>query len=299
MFLLTNCQSIDGKKKEIDVSLKLYYSDNEMKESEEIFKDNQVLGLVKSVPNVLGQVYQDLAQPGVQAVGKALGTVFEFSTSFLLPLKLLNEKFKANFTQRLNEYKEKLEKVPEENRCEVHPQIGTPIVEKLSYTTNDEIADLFTTLLTNASDVRMVNRAHPSFVNMIERLSPDEARIVKFLSGNGIIPYCSFRAISEAEEEGFSVIIDHATMLQYQVALDFPQNITAYLSNFVSLGILTDESGLYKIGISTYDDICLKFDLDKLKQKLVPQVCQDVQVEKSYYEVTPLGSLFIEACIKK
>ena len=73
--------------------------------------DNQITELVKGVPNILGQVYEDLAQPSVKAVGNALGTVFEFSTSILLPVKLLNEKFKLNFTKNLNDYKKKLEEV--------------------------------------------------------------------------------------------------------------------------------------------------------------------------------------------
>ena len=146
--------------------------------------DSKIVDLVKATPNILGQVYTDLAQPGVKAVGNVLGTVLEFSTSFLLPIKLLNEKFKLNFTKRLNEYKDKLEQIPDEKRCEVHPQVGTPIIEKLSYTTNEEIADLFTTLLANASNVDMVNTAHPSFVNMIERMSPDEARLLKGTSIN-------------------------------------------------------------------------------------------------------------------
>ena len=77
--------------------------DNEMK--------NEILDLVKATPNILGQVYTDLAQPGVRAVGNVLGTVLEFSTSFLLPIKLLNEKFKLNFTKRLDEYKDKLDKL--------------------------------------------------------------------------------------------------------------------------------------------------------------------------------------------
>ena len=55
--------------------------------------DNQIAELVKATPNILGQVYEDLAQPSVKAVGNALGTVFEFSTAILLPVKLLNEKF--------------------------------------------------------------------------------------------------------------------------------------------------------------------------------------------------------------
>lgn len=63
----------------------------------------EILETVKGSPKVLEMIYVDLAQPSVKAVGSALCTVFEFSTSMLLPLKLLNEKFKLSFTNRLNE----------------------------------------------------------------------------------------------------------------------------------------------------------------------------------------------------
>lgn len=260
--------------------------------------DNQVLGLVKAVPNVLGQVYQDIAQPSVQAVGKALGTVFEFSTSFLLPVKLLNEKFKLNFTKRLDEYKKKLEEIPEEKRCEVHPQIGTPIIEKLTYTTTDEIADLFTTLLANASNKDTVNKAHPSFVSMIERLSTDEAVLIKYLSDKDDIPYCSFRAISKNDSGGFVTINDHINMLPFNVKLIFPENINAYLSNLISLGILQDKVGLYKLDDAIYKEICSKYYLEGLKSSLVPNFFKEITVSKGYYQITPFGKLFMSACIK-
>lgn len=154
-------------------------------------KVNQGIELVKAGANVLGQFYQDLAQPSVKALGQALATVFELCPNSLLSLKLWTEKRKLNFAKRLNEYKDKLEQIPEEKRCEVDTQIGTPIVEKLTYTTNDEIADLFTTLLANASNIDTVNRAHPAFVDIIGRLSEDEARIIQYLRTAIEVPYCS------------------------------------------------------------------------------------------------------------
>ena len=134
-------------------------------------EENQIVGLVKASSNVLCQFYQDMAQPSVKAMGQALATVFELCPNSLLSLKLWTEKRKLNFAKRLNEYKEKLEQIPEEKRIEVDTQIGTPMVEKVTYTTNDEIADLFTTLLANASNIDTVNRAHPAFVDIISRLS--------------------------------------------------------------------------------------------------------------------------------
>ena len=144
-------------------------------------KENQIVGLVKAFHTVLSPLYPDLAQPRVRAIGQALVTVFELCPNSLLSLKLWTEKRKLNFEKRLNEYKEKLEQIPKEKRIEVDTQIGTPIVEKLTYTTNDEIADLFTTLLANASNIDTVNRAHPAFVDIISRLSTDEAIIIHYL----------------------------------------------------------------------------------------------------------------------
>ena len=57
---------------------------------------NEIVDIVKATPNILGEVYKDLAQPSVRAIGKALGTVFEFSTAILLvtiqrmPMQLLS-----------------------------------------------------------------------------------------------------------------------------------------------------------------------------------------------------------------
>ena len=259
--------------------------------------DNNITDLIKSTPNILGVIYQDLAQPSVKAVGNALGTVFEFSTSFLLPVKLLNEKFKLNFKKRLNEYKEKLEEIPEDKRCEVHPQIGTPIIEKLSYTTNDEIADMFTTLLANASNIDMVNNAHPSFVNMIERMSPDEARILSYLKDKIDIQYCNFYGDTK-DGEGYAPLFDHETLLRNEIEFNYPQNLNAYLANFISLGIIIDKAGIFRVDKTIYNKIRDKVNLKKLEDTLVPQTYKSITVEESYYEITDFGKLFIKACIK-
>ena len=179
----------------------------------------------------------------------------------------------------------------------MHPQIGTPIIEKLSYTTNDEIADMFTTLLANASNVDMVNTAHPSFVNMIERMSPDEARLLSYLKGKEDIQYCVFNG-NTSNGNGFVTLLDHVTMLDDEVVFSFPQNIGAYLANFVSLGIIKDMNGQYRMDKTIYNKIKDKYNLKQLEAQLVPNSFQSISVEESYYLITDFGKLFIKACIK-
>ena len=258
--------------------------------------EKNLIGLVKDIPQVLSMIYQDLAQPGVKKVGTALETVLEFSTSFLLPVKLLNEKFKINFEKRLNEYKEKLENVPEEDICDVNPQVGTPIIDKLSYTTNEEIADLFTSLLTKASSRKTVNLAHPSFVQLIERLSVDEARIIKHLLNKDIIPCISFRAYM-TEGKGFIEILKNGTSLHKDVDLLFPQNLNTYLDNLTSMGVLDISHQLHKSDEKIYEPLYKLHNYEAVNESYKKiKTFERVDKKKSYYQITNFGKTFIRAC---
>ena len=257
---------------------------------------NELLGLVKETPQILLTIYGDLAQPSVKKVGTALETVFEFSTSLLLPIKLLNEKFKINFEKRLNDYKDKIEHIPEEKICEVNPQIGTPLIEKLSYTTNDEIANLFINLLAKASSTDTVNLAHPAFVQLVERLSVDEARIIKHLLNKDFIPCISFRA-HLSDDRGFYNILKNGTLLQFEIELLFPQNIKTYLDNLTSMGILDISHGNHKMSDELYNSICEKYNYENVKENHTKTgAYKDVSIEKSYYQITDFGKAFITAC---
>lgn len=256
----------------------------------------EIVGLVKQTPKILATIYGDIAQPSVKKVGIALETVFEFSTAFLLPVKLLNEKFKINFEKRLTEYKEKIEKIPEEEICEVNPQIGTPLIEKLSYTTNEEIADLFTNLLSKASSIKTVNLAHPSFVQLIERLSVDEARIIKHLQNKDMIPSVSFRAHFK-DKKGFMEIVKNGTMLQYEIELLFPQNIKTYLDNLVSIGVFDISHGLYKSDEEIYNPIYDKYNFEKRNANFMESgMFERIEKIRSFYQITDFGKSFIIAC---
>ncbi len=232
--------------------------------------EDQLPDLIKQTPKILPMVYADLTQPSVIKVGKALETVFEFSTSLLLPLKLLNEKFKINFERNLNDYKKKIESIPEEKICDVNPQIGTPIIERLTYTTNEEIADLFTTLLSKATSTETLSQAHPSFVQFVERLSVDEARLIKFLKsqlekGWDFIPFISFRGVIDIMSRSFRKIDHRVTLLPLQIKFLFPQNVVTYIDNFISMGIFDCTHGNYKSEDKFYEAILKRSNYEVIK----------------------------------
>lgn len=253
--------------------------------------------MLKEEKGLLALVYKDLLRPSVQVIGKSLKAVLEFVSTPFMALQLQNDKVKLNLEKRLDEYAQKLHSIPEDKRCEVHPQIGLPIIEKLTYTTCDEIADLFTSLLASASSIDTANTAHPAFISMIERMSPDEARILEYLKNKEDIQYCDINVYSN-QNSGYDTLFEHVTMIKEDVALIYPENTNAYLANLVSLGILRDKKGTFRMDKTQYNRIKGKYQVEELTAKFVPERWKSIDVEESYYQVTPFGRLFIQACIK-
>lgn len=258
-----------------------------------------LINLAKDAPQVFSMFYKDLAQPAVKKVGVALGSVAEFCTLWHLPVQLINEKVKLNMEKRMNEVKDKIDPIPQDKLCEIAPEIGVPILEKLSYTTNDEIADLFTTLLSKAASTDTVDQAHPSFIQLLERISVDEARIIKYLSLQPHIPYITYKLYLK-DQEGEKEILKKGTLIPFCVDLTFPENINSYLENLSSTGIIKDKLGYVLLQEEYYNELLSKYNRERSKAlHFNPNFHKDsIETQKSYFEITSFGRLFINACTK-
>ena len=187
--------------------------------------------IARNASELANNFYSDI-RPIVQPVSKCIGAVLDFIST---PVCFLSEKSKINFEKRLEEYKAKMAEVRDENKCEVHPEIGVPIMQVLHYTTNDEIADMFTNLLTTASVDTTAGNAYPAFIEYIKQMSPDEARIVNYLNHEEFIPHVSLRVHYKDSKEGFISPIENSVSIAAEVNLIYPQNVGVYISNLVSM----------------------------------------------------------------
>jgi len=263
--------------------------------------------IINATEESLELIYKDVAHPALSILGETLGTVMECACLFAVPIKFWNQKVKANFQYRLEQYVGKLMEVPKEQREEVHTQIGVPVVQRLSYTTCDEIADMFTNLLLTASNRETMSDAHPAFISMIDRLSPDEAKMVQCIGESYFVLYCEANYICKKEKKenleefdfgtSFATIRRWATNIPYQVELTFPENCNLYLANLISLEILIDKHGFNKIGFDNqYEEIALNNKLKELEDEMDKEKYEKLEINRSYFEVTDLGRRFIRAC---
>lgn len=270
---------------------------------------SKLVGVVKSIPDSAMVLYEDALQPSLKVVGKALSSSLEFLTIPMKGMQYVSDRVSKNLQYRLTQYEDKLVKVPVAEQGEVHPELGVPILQRLSYVTNDEISELFTNLLVTASDNRTMADAHPSFISMIERLSPDEARIIRYIGDSKSVLYCDAKLIckrkapEKLEDFDFSVSYTLArhwvTLLPFKVKLDFPDNCELYLANLISMGVLIERAGLSKTEQDEqYKEIVRANNLEALLDTMDKEKFEKLEYDNCFFDVTDLGSRFIKACCR-
>lgn len=268
-----------------------------------MFGEN-MLAAVKDKTMILEMIYTDLAQPGVKKVGSALETVLDLSNTILLPLRLVNERSQIVFEQNMKKFKERVEKTSEEKIFDVPPEIGLPILEKLTYVRNEDISDLFVDLLVSASSIDTIELAHPSFIQIINNLSSDEARLVKRLNGIKQIPFITYRL--RWGNKGDFFLAENLTGLELSVDLLFPDNINIYLENLVSKGILLWHNDRHLTDGLLYKELERRYAerLENIReyQSIQPNpnnYGRQYFIDQGYYDVTDYGNMFIKACVLK
>lgn len=191
---------------------------------------------LEPIADLLKEIYGDLAKPGVAQVGIALATVIGLLNTCLSPIKFLNEKTELNRQNNLKLLAERFSEISPENIVEAPPEIAVPITEKLIYVSNEELRNLYIELLAKASIKDLNSTAHPSFVNIINNLSPDEASLLKTLNHcNLIVTYSRKMKIENRLELFLKTLADEEDCKNFI----YPQNLAAYLQNFEGLGIIS------------------------------------------------------------
>lgn len=249
------------------------------------------------LPALLSDIYGDLLRPGVKQAGKALETVLGLGNTVLWPLALANERARIALKKNLEKYRKQLESIPEAKVIPVAPEVGVPVAEKLCYVMDEELSDLYINLLAKASCIETAKFAHPSFVNIINNLCPDEAILLKELRGGRSLPFLTARLVEKASDS-WTVLEDMLTGVEEIITLSYPQNLPAYLSNFEGLGLIEVRRDIFLTRQGVYEQLeelyrptyeALQFD----------HVTHVLEFSKGGIDSTKFGQLFLSACLTK
>jgi len=252
---------------------------------------------------VVEKIYDDLLSEPSKKASNALGTIINVGNTLLWPIKWVNERTRIYFENNLKKYEERLSEIPEEKIVEVPTEISMPILSRFTYTSNKELSDAFVKLLTSASSIDTINTAHPGFIQVLDRLTPDEAKLMKHMSQISGIPILSIKYnYDPADRSKFRWLIKDQTGIEDKIPdLTYKENIGIYLSNLVSLGLLQRQNYWYSEIEPLYDEIEKKFDeiiTEEISDYPKPEKSRRaIERNKNMYILTDFGKLFIKACI--
>jgi hypothetical protein len=244
-------------------------------------------------PDLIKEIYGDLAKPGVVQAGKALKSIIGLGNTFLLPITLLNEKASTILKRNMRRYSDELADTPQGNISEVAPEVGVPILEKMAYVSDENLGQLYARLLARASTEEGSAIAHPSFVGIINSLSPDEAIFLQRIIPMKQVPFLDARWVIIGKNEWSSV----ATLLTFpelSQGLRFPRNVIAYFSNLNGLGLIDIRDDVFIVPSDSYDDLEKHYRPIHEKNPFEPER-RRLEYVKGTIEATPFGRMFFAA----
>lgn len=149
-------------------------------DEQEILKDV----VVETTKAVAKDVYVDTLKPTAQNVGGFFGTLSGFFNHVVVyPLKKLNIKYQQKAIAFERQMAQQYGNIPDDCRVEPQLHIVGPAMDSLKYRImEDDIAKLYSNLLLSNMDSRTQGICNPTFVKIIEQLSPIDAKVFQTLS---------------------------------------------------------------------------------------------------------------------
>jgi abortive infection alpha-like protein len=249
-----------------------------MDEDKQIIEAAKALGFDKLIP----ELYRDMLQPAAQQLGDGLATVAKTVKISLAPLEAgiwgyeqIKDWLSIRVTRILADRRAKNIQSPPLS-------IAGPLVLQMAFAKDEpDLKELYASLLASAMDPNQIS-AHPSFVSIIQQLTPDEAKILRHVAQ--IDKDESLYLSERTKGEGGAIESVKTQFKKWceQAGVTHLNKSDAYMDNLVRLRILNQ--------IMTGGDT--KFD---------PYDSDDAFPWSEYasVELTSFGRLFLDACIEK
>lgn len=219
-------------------------------------------------------------------------------SNLLNPLKELSSGFDKTISNIDSLLTNKLNGVSQENLQTPAVYIAAPILAGLKFVADSEdLKNLYVNLLANAMDKNTAGIVHPSFVETIKYLTPDETKILDIFEKFDKIPFVNIIQIVDENSGHFEMVLEKHNHLieEHKLEILHKDNLFLYLENLIRLGILSCENSIlpnYK-----YDHL-ENCELNRFIRKDIENKGYHFKTERGYYKTTAYGNGFIKAAIK-
>lgn len=252
------------------------------------------------VKAIAKETYEDGGKPIVKPTGELVGLVPRAIKAALAPVEkwVLQKEYNIAETKRLLE--EKLNNVPPEYIVAPEAHIAVPAMQYISYCQdNDELRNMYANLLASSMISVVKNGVHPGFVEIIKQLSPDEAKILRYISKTERVPTITVR-YENNNGEGIEIIENFSNIGELSDC-ENPLDINKYFTNLIRLGLLEKAPVLSSLTKKElYDPLKNnKYILSYLDDERIKGTNYNkARIMESYMTITEFGKSFCEICIQ-
>lgn len=243
---------------------------------------------------VLEKAYDDLAHPTAKSLG---------NTASLIPRTIgvwlgKWEKWVINGEESIRlaaqAVQEKASRIPEEKLTEPEPYVAIPAVQQLSYCyDSDDLREMYANLLVASMNSDTKWAVHPSYVDIIKQLTPDEAKLLKLIAQRNSLPIVDINL--NVQPEGYHTVVHNFSDIIATVC-DMPQNATAYFDNLSRLKLVDIPSGVYLVAENAYTSIENHPKVTKIMKTSFADGSRP-DIKKKLVEITEFGKAFCKVCL--
>lgn len=247
------------------------------------------------VSQTAGKTYDDLVHPTAQATGGIISFIPRTIRVWFSKWEkwILNGEYAIRETEKLLE--EKLKHIPEDKIVEPEPYVAVPAIQQLSYSfDSEELRELYANLLASSMNVDKKDAVHPAFVDIIRQLTPDEAKLLKYLSIHPEQPIIDVHH-KFANEAGFLEVIRRFTNIAESIC-DNINSIFSYLDNLERLKLIEIPTGVYLSDNEQYTPLENHPFVLRMMKKALPEG-EKMEIIKGKFFVSALGKEFIRICL--
>ena len=256
--------------------------------------DNATDKLLGQVEGVLEKTYDDMVHPSAKSLGNTLSLVPRTIGVWLGKWEKWVINGEESIKLTASAVQEKASKIPEEKLTEPESYVAIPAIQQLSYCyDSEELREMYANLLISSMNTDTKHQVHPSFVDIIKQLTPDEAKLLKILSKSDVHPLID--VILNLPKGGYNVLIHNFTNVGEDVC-DCPNNIFYYLDNFERLKLVEISNMEYLTDESRYTPLKNHPQIKNITSLPVTDG-KEFETKKGVIKLTSFGKEFIKICL--
>ena len=244
-------------------------------------------------------VYKDALSPAAKEVGRSLAGVVRVALS---PANFAVWSFDRALEYAANRVGHVLERrhVPTDRVIQPPVELTASIVTQLRLQDQAQgLRDLYINLLATAMNRETARDAHPSFVEIIRQLTPDEGRVINLFTGveatGSPRDFPLLNVVSHLREGGFEQVLARFTLLGTQAGCvaELP---TSSIDNLSRLGLIAIRHDQRVASAAAYEPLERHPTVRDAMELAASRPGARAEIQHGLVEVTDFGFRFALAC---